>query len=228
MATPASPLVPFDTPLPFSADFLAAHQIIFCHQTEDYCLFVERNEAGRVRAYVFAPCDGFYLVEQHRLSSTETEQLLPALQQRVHLQWQQSTGLPSWRPILLPEPGAEADDMSEEWLMQVAYQAIAYPWPPKGAPECFQEVVSLAFLGHSNTYDGVYTPDGLQLWLQENTAKSWRTLQQHLQWLQEERLLVVHPTPEAQRVTVQFQQQALAPALDLAVLPTFFQTLFYE
>lgn len=228
MATPASSLVPFFIPMPTQTDFLTAHQIIFTQQTEDYCLFIERNVTERVRAYVFVTYDGFYLAEQQHWSSQEAEQYLPLLQHRVAQSWLAGAGQRVWRPVLRREPGLEDDPMSDFWLPQLAGEAAQAPWAPEGTIECFEEVVKLAFMGYSDDYEGRYTAQGLQLWPRENSPESLRTLQQHLQWLQEDHFLVVHPMPDERSVTVQFQQEALAPGLDLIVLPTFFRMLFFE
>ncbi|UOG77669.1 hypothetical protein MTX78_25180 (plasmid) [Hymenobacter tibetensis] len=228
MTTPVSPVVPFFIPMPTQADFLAAHQIIFIQQTEDYCLFIERNATARVRAYVFVPYDGFYLAEQQHWSNQEVEQYLPVLQHRVTQRWLNRNGRHGWRPVLRREPGLEDNPMSDFWLPQLAGQAAQAPWAPEGTIECFEEIVQLAFIGYCDAYEGRYTAQGLQLWPQENSPESFRTLQQHLHWLQEGHFLMAYSTSDEQRVTVQFQQEVLAPAMDLIVLPAFFRTLFFE
>jgi hypothetical protein len=192
-----------------------------------YCFFSERSANGHLRVYVLDERQGLYLLHSHLLTQfTGTEELTEEQLERIELEW-----LPQFEQLAhvgacVVHEKETKKKQTPRHLSASATAAAEAAGASEEAAECFATFVDLAFLGGNPDCVLQYTAAGVRVGLHDPTD-SFGEDNQYLDQLHALGLVRVQRQAGRPDVTLHFQQAALAPALQVALLPRFLTALLY-
>jgi len=231
MTTIGSPLVRFYGASLADPALLSEQGIYYYHDTEDGCFFAERQTTGPPRVYVLSAGEDLYLLDQQTLTAWGADEALTSARlEHMRKQWLKKWPYsPAERSLLgqcVVSQQTDDDESPLAGLVPTAYTTAAGAGATAATGRWLAKFVEAAFLGADPNYQTRYTSLGLHL-APTKAQDSLRTESRQLQLLEALGLVRVQRPRRERGILLKFQQQALVSGINLALAPTFFQTLVF-